>query len=92
VEESTEGDANKQEGEADQQDQTLSNAAPGFNSMNGSFPNMNFGAAGNMDQMQMMMAMQNGMPAGAFGSFPMMGSFYPCNYVVPLYRTTKQSR
>lgn len=74
VEEIARADANRQEGdEADQQEQAVSNAAPDFNTMNGAFPNMNFGAAGNMDQMQMMMAMQNGMPAGAFGSFPMMG-------------------
>lgn len=39
---------------------------------------MNFGA-GNFDQMQMMMAMQNGMAPNAFGAFPMMGSFYPDN-------------
>lgn len=38
--------------------------------MNGSFPNMNFG--GDFNQMQMMMAMQNGM-APNFGAFPMMG-------------------
>ena len=75
--ESTEVVVRSQEGE-DQQDQTVSNAGPGFNAMNGAFPNMNFGAAtGNMDQMQMMMAMQNGMPAGAFSGFPMMGTFYP---------------
>jgi len=74
-EESTEVVVRSQAGE-DQQDQTVSNAGPGFNAMNGAFPNMNFGAAGNMDQMQMMMAMQNGMPAGAFGGFPMMGTFH----------------
>lgn len=38
--------------------------------MNGAFPNMNFG--GDFNQMQMMMAMQNGM-APNFGAFPMMG-------------------
>lgn len=44
----------------------------GFGGMNGSFPNMNFG--GDLNQMQMMMAMQNGM-APNFGAFPMMGKF-----------------
>ncbi|KAL1868660.1 hypothetical protein VTK73DRAFT_3576 [Phialemonium thermophilum] len=44
----------------------------GFDNMNGSFPQMNFGA-GNFDQMQMMMAMQNGMPNNGFGPFPPMG-------------------
>ncbi|KUI58791.1 hypothetical protein VP1G_06066 [Cytospora mali] len=42
----------------------------GFGGINGSFPNMNFG--GDFNQMQMMMAMQNGM-APNFGAFPMMG-------------------
>lgn len=42
----------------------------GFGGINGSFPNMNFG--GDFNQMQMMMAMQNGM-APNFGGFPMMG-------------------
>ena len=38
----------------------------------GRFPAMGFG--GDMTQMQMMMAMQNGMGAGNFGNqFPMMG-------------------
>jgi hypothetical protein len=37
----------------------------------GGFPAMGFG--GDMNQMQMMMAMQNGMGAGNFGNFPMMG-------------------
>ncbi|KAH8894764.1 hypothetical protein GQ53DRAFT_62025 [Thozetella sp. PMI_491] len=41
----------------------------GFGNM---FPNMNFGGGG-FDQMQMMMAMQNGMGANGFGNFPMMG-------------------
>lgn len=37
----------------------------------GGFPTMGFG--GDVNQMQMMMAMQNGMGAGNFGNFPMMG-------------------
>ncbi|KAF3770214.1 hypothetical protein M406DRAFT_354327, partial [Cryphonectria parasitica EP155] len=46
----------------------------GFNGMNGQFPNMNLGGGdfGQMNQMQMMMAMQNGMAPNGFG-FPMMG-------------------
>ena len=46
----------------------------GFDPMNNNF-NMNLGN-GDMTQMQMMMAMQNGMNPAAFGSFPMMGSFF----------------
>lgn len=42
----------------------------GIGPMNGNF--MNFGG-GDMNQMQMMMAMQNGMNPAAFGSFPVMG-------------------
>ena len=38
------------------------------------FTNMNFGGgAGGFDQMQMMMAMQNGMAPNSFGNFSMMG-------------------
>jgi hypothetical protein len=44
-------------------------------SVAGGFPAMGFG--GDMSQMQMMMAMQNGMGAGGFGNFPMMGMFTP---------------
>ena len=48
-------------------------AATSFDSMNGALSGMNF-PAGGFDQMQMMMAMQNGMLPNGFGSFPMMGS------------------
>lgn len=41
----------------------------------GAFPNMGMG--GDFNQMQMMMAMQNGMGANSFGNFPMMGMFSP---------------
>lgn len=41
----------------------------------GAFPGMGFG--GDFNQMQMMMAMQNGMAPGVFGNFPMMGKFEP---------------
>lgn len=59
---------------ADQSDQSGMNF--GFDPMNNNF-NMNFGN-GDMTQMQMMMAMQNGMNPAAFGSFPMMGSSSFC--------------
>lgn len=48
------------------------NPSFGLGGMNGSFPNMNFGG-GDMNQMQMMMAMQNGMMPPGFGGFQMMG-------------------
>lgn len=67
------GDAVAEAG-ADQSEQSGMNL--GFDPVNNSF-NMNFGN-GDMTQMQMMMAMQNGMTPGmtpaAFSSFPMMGS------------------
>ena len=45
-------------------------------SMNGGYNNMNYGGgSGDFNQMQMMMAMQNGMNPSAFGGFPMMGMF-----------------
>ena len=40
----------------------------------GAFPGMPFG--GDFNQMQMMMAMQNGMGPGGFGNFPMMGMYF----------------
>lgn len=42
--------------------------------MNGQFQEMNFQGQGDFNQMQMMMAMQNGMP-NSFGNFPMMGKY-----------------
>lgn len=59
---------------ADQSEQSGVNF--GFDPMNNNF-NMNYGN-GDMTQMQMMMAMQNGMNPAAFGSFPMMGSSSSC--------------
>ncbi|KAI7787882.1 pre-mRNA-splicing factor 38B [Diaporthe eres] len=53
-----------------QQNSSFPNGLGFGGGMNGSFPNMNFG--GDFNQMQMMMAMQNGM-APNFGAFPMMG-------------------
>ncbi|KAI8634578.1 hypothetical protein F5Y19DRAFT_117546 [Xylariaceae sp. FL1651] len=58
---------------ADQSEQAGMNF--GFDPLNNNF-NMNFGN-GDMNQMQMMMAMQNGMNPAAFGSFPMMGMMDP---------------
>ncbi|KAI0840581.1 hypothetical protein F5Y06DRAFT_243524 [Hypoxylon sp. FL0890] len=52
-----------------------SDEGPNINSINGGF-GMNF-ANGDMNQMQMMMAMQNGMNPAAFGAFPMMGMMDP---------------
>ena len=43
-----------------------------FAAANGAFPDT--GSAGDFNQMQMMLAMQNGMQPGMFGGFPMMGS------------------
>lgn len=53
------------------------NAFPnGFDGINaGGFPAMGMG--GDFNQMQMMMAMQNGMGPGGFGNFPMMGMLTP---------------
>ena len=42
--------------------------------MPGGFPTIGFGDMNQMQQMQMMMSMQNGMPPAAFGNFPMMGT------------------
>ncbi|KAJ3525360.1 hypothetical protein NM208_g11673 [Fusarium decemcellulare] len=46
---------------------------PETESMNGNFPNGSFAGSGDFNQMQMMMAMQNGMTPSSFGGFPMMG-------------------
>ena len=67
TEDATENDPN-QDDAADEQ-----SAQANMGPMNGNF--MSFGG-GDMNQMQMMMAMQNGMNPAAFGSFPMMGMFF----------------
>ncbi|RDA85475.1 hypothetical protein CP532_0011 [Ophiocordyceps camponoti-leonardi (nom. inval.)] len=61
----------------------MANGQVGFG-MNGGFPNNNnnnhnmmFPAGGDFNQMQMMMAMQNGMGNASFGGFPMMGMANP---------------
>ncbi|RKU41245.1 hypothetical protein DL546_002695 [Coniochaeta pulveracea] len=66
-----EGDGDVEDISGDQPNQVT--AEVGTNGVTG-FPNanMNFGP-GNFDQMQMMMAMQNGMGPNAFGGFPLMG-------------------
>jgi hypothetical protein len=46
----------------------------GYDNTAAGFPNMGLmGQGAEFNQMQMMMAMQNGMAPNAFGSFPMMG-------------------
>ncbi|KAI2618662.1 hypothetical protein GGS26DRAFT_574072 [Hypomontagnella submonticulosa] len=64
------------EGDGDGKDQ-LAQSGMGSNidSMNGNF--MGFNNGGDMNQMQMMMAMQNGMNPAAFSAFPMMGMMDP---------------
>jgi hypothetical protein len=78
-------DENVQAAEKDANDEAVSGQniyqAPGMGSgfgfdasAAGTFPAMGFG--GDFNQMQMMMAMQNGgMGSNAFGNFPMMGMF-----------------
>lgn len=45
----------------------------GSDPMNNGYSNMNLQVSGDFNQMQMMMAMQNGMGNNGFGGFPMMG-------------------
>jgi hypothetical protein len=45
--------------------------------MNGDYNANLGGGSGDYNQMQMMMAMQNGMNPNAFGGFPMMSTFLP---------------
>lgn len=50
----------------------------GSETINGDFQqNGNFSGSGDMNQMQMMMAMQNGMGPNSFGGFPMMSMSPP---------------
>lgn len=72
----------KGQGEEDDDQTAQSGMGSGFDSMAGNF-NMNFGN-GDMNQMQMLMAMQNGMNPAAFGSFPMMGKKFssPLNILI----------
>ena len=45
----------------------------GADNVQGDYSNMNFTGSGDLNQMQMMMAMQNGMAPNSYGGFPMMG-------------------
>ena len=75
------------DGDATTQDKTLQpngyNGTFGFGPTNGGFQNMAFGDAGNFNQMQMMMAMNNGMAPNSFGAFPMMGPYFPSLHAFP---------
>jgi len=73
-------DTTEEKGENDAKDGEGVSQTPAFGagmgfdpSVAGGFPGMGFG--GDMTQMMQMMAMQNGMGAGGFGNFPMMGMF-----------------
>lgn len=73
------GDANGEgEGEGDENQQGDDDnegiqEKPDSESTNGNFLNGSFSGSNDFNQMQMMMAMQNGMAPSSFGSFPMMG-------------------
>jgi hypothetical protein len=62
---------NQDEDEAEQTGDGQQNLGPG--AMEGGFQNMNYQGSDDFNQMQMMMAMQNGMGPNSFGGFPMMG-------------------
>lgn len=51
---------------------------------NGGFQNSNFQGQGDLNQMQMMMAMQNGMAPNSFGGFPMMGMYWQISLLSPI--------
>lgn len=75
-EQTTENDANEEPASGQSVPQVAGmGTGLGFDSSAaGAFPAMGFG--GDFNQMQMMMAMQNGgMAPNAFGNFPMMGTF-----------------
>lgn len=71
------GDAETETADEDAKAQAEFGGNYPYGASNGAFPNMGFAGAGDFNQMQMMLAMQNGMPPGAFGGFPMMGSSSP---------------
>lgn len=77
--ESEERDANESTGQAlavkDQNGDGEDGDAENYDgeTANGNFQTMGFQGSGDFNQMQMMMAMQNGMGSNAFGGFPMMG-------------------
>lgn len=68
------GEENEQQMDAEN-DEDQDQEKPDSESMNGNFPNGSFSSSGDFNQMQMMMAMQNGMTPNSFGGFPMMGKF-----------------
>jgi hypothetical protein len=67
-----EGDDNQEQQEGDDEDGD-DQEKPESESMDGNVPNGGFSGSGDFNQMQMMMAMQNGMAPNSFGGFPMMG-------------------
>ncbi|KAJ6444730.1 pre-mRNA-splicing factor 38B [Purpureocillium lavendulum] len=60
--------------ENDDNDETNNYDTNGANANGGFSNNMMFAGGGDFNQMQMMMAMQNGMGGNSFGGFPMMGT------------------
>lgn len=66
-----EKDTTEKEGEGGVTQPTGFGNGFGFDQSSGGFPGMGF--PGDFNQMQMMMAMQNGMAPGGFGNFSMMG-------------------
>jgi hypothetical protein len=67
-----EGDDDQEKQEGDDKDGD-DQEKPESESMDGNVPNGGFSESGDFNQMQMMMAMQNGMAPNSFGGFPMMG-------------------
>jgi hypothetical protein len=75
AEDSNRGEEESKDTAEDQGISQTSGFGAGFGfdpSATSAYPNMPFG--GDFSQMQMMMAMQNGMNPAAFGNFPMMGT------------------
>lgn len=71
------GDGSKElnDNQGDEQDEQADEEQQNYGpDANGGFQNMNFQGSDDFNQMQMMMAMQNGMGANNFGGFPMMGT------------------
>ena len=67
-------------GESDDSTPQVSNGNLGHGAANGGFTNMNFNNPAEYNQqMQMMMAMNNGMASNPFGTFSMM-SRSPCQF------------
>ncbi|KAG6035249.1 hypothetical protein E4U19_005039 [Claviceps sp. Clav32 group G5] len=62
------GDENEDENETENEKENY-----GTDAMNSGYNSAMFSGPGDLNQMQMMMAMQNGMAPGSFGNFSMMG-------------------